>query len=211
VPPRARRRRARSRAREQRLELVGAAVHVADDVERSLVMPRLDASGSRRSATASTSSGVRSTTTRRNPSRPSSGSVCSSCSRCRRTTSAPSGRRARAAARSTQTASGRSRTSAIAGRSCRRANPSSGARARARDVGGIHHGHAQPPEPLAHDQVQHRERRVGRTLVGLVVAHEGAALVRGDHLGGEEVAPGERGLAAPRRADQHHERREREA
>jgi hypothetical protein len=71
-------------------------------------------------------------------------------------------------------------------------------RARARrHVGGVDHREPPAPEPLGHDQLQHRERAVGGLLVARVVRHERAALVGRDHLGGREVARSEGGLARP--------------
>ena len=75
-----------------------------------------------------------------------------------------------------------------------------------RHVGGVDHGHPPAPQPLAHDRVQHGEGAVRGSLVGLVVAHQRAALVGRHHLGGEEVAPREGGLARARRADEQEQR-----
>jgi hypothetical protein len=73
------------------------------------------------------------------------------------------------------------------------------------DVGGVDHREPAPLEPLAGDVVQHVERVAGGRLVVLVVGHERPAPVRREHLAGPEVPGRERRLARSRGADQHHQ------
>ena len=72
---------------------------------------------------------------------------------------------------------------------------------------GPHAGRVDDDDPsrlqaLRGDRVQHCERRTGRALVVLVIAHQLATEVRRDDLGGQEMATGERRLARPGHADQ---------
>ena len=73
-------------------------------------------------------------------------------------------------------------------------------------AGRVHDGQPAGRQPLARDVVQHVERVRGGRLVALVVGHQAAAEVRGDHLGRLEVLAGERRLARSRDTDKHHER-----
>jgi hypothetical protein len=61
-------------------------------------------------------------------------------------------------------------------------------------------------EPLARDEVQGIEGVLRRRLVVLVVGNETPERVRGEHLGREEMPGGERGLSGARRTDEHHQR-----
>ncbi len=70
------------------------------------------------------------------------------------------------------------------------------------DVGGVDDGEAAGFEPLPGDEAEHLERGRGGGLVVLVVGDQAAAEVRGDHLGRLEVGAGERGLARAGHADQ---------
>ena len=120
--------------REQRLQLVGAAVDVADDVERAvdvlLVVPERLA---RRSRRRSTSSGL-STQTWRKPSRPSPLIERLRSSRWRRRTCGPNWRSGRSRLRSSQIRSGMSSTIATGSTWYRRASATSGLRASWLDV-----------------------------------------------------------------------------
>ncbi len=73
------------------------------------------------------------------------------------------------------------------------------------DAGGVDDGAAAGGQALAGDVVQYVEGVTGGALVVLVVGDQTAAEVRGDDLGGLEVAPGEGGLARAGGADEHHE------
>ena len=70
-------------------------------------------------------------------------------------------------------------------------------------VGGVDDGQPAGCQPLAGDELQHLERGRRGGLVVLVVGDQAAAEVRGDHLGRLEVRPGERRLARAGHADQH--------
>jgi hypothetical protein len=72
-------------------------------------------------------------------------------------------------------------------------------------VGGVHHGQQAAAQPDVHDGVQQGEGVRAGGLVVLVVADQAAAVVGGDDLGGLEVPGGEGGLARAGHADQHHE------
>ncbi len=71
------------------------------------------------------------------------------------------------------------------------------------DVRRVDDGEATRIESLRSNEVQHLERSVGRLLVVLVVGDEPAAEVGRDHLGLEEVARRERGLAGARDTDEN--------
>lgn len=73
-------------------------------------------------------------------------------------------------------------------------------------VGRVDHG--QPPgrEALGGDVVEHVERVGGGRLVGLVVGHQAAAAVGGQDLGGPEVPRREGGFAGAGRAHHQHQR-----
>jgi hypothetical protein len=73
-------------------------------------------------------------------------------------------------------------------------------------VGRVHHGELAALQALAHHRVQQLERVARARLVVLVVRHQAAHRVGRHDLGGSEQAPGQRGLAAARGADQHHQR-----
>lgn len=72
--------------------------------------------------------------------------------------------------------------------------------------------HREPPggEPLLRDEVEDLERVVRRPLVVLVVRNETAAEVRREDLGRQEVLPRERRLPGPRGPDEDDEREVRE-
>lgn len=72
-------------------------------------------------------------------------------------------------------------------------------------AGGVDHRATAGREPLARDVVQDVEGVPCRALVVLVVGDQTSAEVGGDDLGGLEVAVGERGLAGPGRTDQNDE------
>ena len=67
----------------------------------------------------------------------------------------------------------------------------------------VDHGEPAAGEPFRGDVVKEVEGVAGDRQVVLVVGHEAAAVVGGDHLGGPEVPPREGRLAAPRRAGEH--------
>ncbi len=69
-------------------------------------------------------------------------------------------------------------------------------------VGRVHHRQPAGRQPLARDVGQHVERVGRRGLVVLVVGHQAAAEVAGEHLERPEVLPGEGGLARAGHADQ---------
>ena len=73
------------------------------------------------------------------------------------------------------------------------------------DVGGVHDREAAGGQPLAGDEVEHVEGIGGGFLGRLVVAHQGAAGVGGQDLGGREVRTGERRFARPAGAHQYHQ------
>ncbi len=64
-------------------------------------------------------------------------------------------------------------------------------------VGGVDHGEEAAFESLRDDVVQQLERRTGGRLVVLVVGYESAAVVRGEHFEWPEVGAGEGALPAP--------------
>lgn len=72
-------------------------------------------------------------------------------------------------------------------------------------VGGVDDGAAAGGEPLARDVVQDVEGVTAGALVVLVVGDQAPAEVGGDDLGRREVAPREGGLAGAGGADQHDE------
>jgi hypothetical protein len=72
-------------------------------------------------------------------------------------------------------------------------------------VRGVDDGQPAGGQPLAHDVVQQLERLRGGGLVVLVVGDHPAAGVAGDHLGGPEVGAAERRLARPADPDEHHQ------
>jgi hypothetical protein len=72
-------------------------------------------------------------------------------------------------------------------------------------VGRVHHGEPAACQALAHDIPQQVERGRRGGLVVLVVGDQAPAEVRGDDLGRLEVRAGERRLARPGDADQHHQ------
>ena len=72
-------------------------------------------------------------------------------------------------------------------------------------VGCIDHSQLAVLQPLARD-LAHEVEGVGRdVLIGLVVRNQGAAIVRGDDLGRQEMFRREGRLARAGRADQHDE------
>ena len=74
------------------------------------------------------------------------------------------------------------------------------------DVRGVDDRDPSKTEPLAGDEVQGVERVLRDRLVVLVVGHQAAELVGGEHLCRLEMTGGERGLPRPRRSDEHDER-----
>nr|BFE54005.1 hypothetical protein GCM10017745_74320 [Saccharothrix mutabilis subsp. capreolus] len=72
-------------------------------------------------------------------------------------------------------------------------------------VGRVHHGGPPGGEPLARHVVQHVERVAGGRLVVLVVGHQAAEVVAGQDLRRREVRARERRLARAGGADQHHQ------
>ena len=70
-------------------------------------------------------------------------------------------------------------------------------------VGGVDDGEPAGRQTLSGDELEHLERGLRGGLVVLVVGDQAAAEVRGDHLGGLEVRPGEGRLARAGHADQH--------
>jgi hypothetical protein len=73
------------------------------------------------------------------------------------------------------------------------------------DVGRVDDGEAAAVQPQAGDVVQRIEGGSGRGLVVLVIGDHAPERVRGQHLGGPEVPRREGGLARPGRADQQHQ------
>ena len=71
------------------------------------------------------------------------------------------------------------------------------------DAGGVDDGEQPAAQPGADEVLQHVEGVLGRGLVVGVVGHQAAAVVAGDDLPGREVLRGEGALAAAGDADQH--------
>jgi len=75
------------------------------------------------------------------------------------------------------------------------------------NVRGINDREPRLRQPATGDEVKDRERVRRRRLIVLIVRHEPATEVRGDHLRGSEVRSSERALTRPRRSNQDDETR----
>ena len=167
---------------EQRDELVAAAVDVADDVERAvLVAPVVPQRLRARSSAASTSSARRSTWTWRKPSRcrPRSerAQLLALVADDVRAEVAVGARRGCAPGRPPRAGRGRSRPASTW---CSRASATSGLRASGWTLVASMTVSRPARQPLAGDEVQHVEGVVGRGLVVLVVGDQAAAEVGRD-------------------------------
>ena len=192
---------------EERHQLVAAAVHVADDVERSvlgapvgpsrlahdlggvdLLLPAQDdrRDGNPRAAGASATGGASQPGGERRASR----------------SPGPGGSRSARAATSAVT----SRTIATGNTWCSRARRTSGLRASRLHVRGIDDGQPARAQAVCRRSRAGRERFLGDRLIVRVVAHQRATGVGGDHFGRLEVSCRERRLARAAHADQHDER-----
>ena len=73
-------------------------------------------------------------------------------------------------------------------------------------VGGVDDGQSPRRKAFGRDELQHLKGGSRGGLVVLIVRHQPAAEIGGDHLGGQEMLPGKGGLPGTRRADQNDQR-----
>ena len=187
---------------EQRLQLLVAAVDVADDVERALSCSRLAHSGARTISTSSLGlDDVREAEALLLQVAQRAAQVpCLAADDVRAEGAVRTRGVARLAGRLGRVDDDRGREQVVLA-----GDPHERLAGLLLDVGGVDDRQPAAGEPPGRDLVQHRERVLGRVLVVGVVGHERAAEVGADGLRGQEVTGRERALAGAGGTDQHDE------